>query len=58
MLDFQQRLLPSKSKLYMRAGLNRAQADTGSMFGVMKDTRTRITGDRATGAEEKKGPQP
>ena len=39
----------------MRAGLNRAQANTGSMFGVIKDTRVRIEDNRAMGYKKEQG---
>ena len=40
--------MASKRQLYMRAGLNRAQANTSSMFGVVKNTRV-IVITKATG---------
>ena len=54
-LGFQQWLLASKIKLYMRAGLNRAQANTSSMFGVGKNTRVRITSNRAMRSMKEQG---
>ena len=48
-LDARHRLLTHKCQLDMCAGLNRAQANTSSMFGVITNTRIRITGNRATG---------
>ena len=39
----------------MRAGLNRALTSTNSMFGVLKDTRVRITGHRAMAPKKVEG---
>ena len=54
-LDFQQRLLTGERKLYVCAGLNRAQANTSSMFGIIEDTRIRIMGNRAVGSKKGQG---
>ena len=54
-LDFQQRLLTGKRWLYVRASLNRAQANTSSMLGVKENTRVHITGNRAVGPKEGEG---
>ena len=47
MLDFQQRLLTRKCWLDIGVCLDRAQAHTGCMFGVVENTRVRIARNRA-----------
>ena len=37
----------------MRASMNCAQANTGSMLGIEENARTRITGNRALGPEQR-----
>ena len=53
MLDAQHRLLTSTCQLDMCAGLNRAQTHTSSKFGVIINSRIRITGNWATGPEKR-----
>ena len=51
-LDFQQQLLARDFKLYVRANMDCAQANTSSMLGIIHNSRTRITGNRAMVPED------
>ena len=54
-LDAQGGALTSQCQLHMRAGLDRAQAHTSSVFGIIINTCFFVAGNRATRAKNVQG---